>query len=175
MCTSWADPTPRRLQLPESKVMTFQLLSKDGSSLDDAEVLSGRWQAYVEGFVSEAETPGVAVIKVRRPFLRRSVHNLVPPPTSLIIAPGLYLPRPWQGKDTTFTPAAAWRSRCAYGRTGCFTSHEPKTSYGVYLPARNKSARIRGSPRGTLPDGVGLTSSRSEAGVLHQRQRCRRL
>jgi hypothetical protein len=80
MCTSWTNPTPWRLQLPESKVMTFQLLSKDGSSLDDAEVLSGRWQAYVEGFVSEAETPGVPVIKVRRPFLRRSVHNLVPPP-----------------------------------------------------------------------------------------------
>jgi paired amphipathic helix protein Sin3a len=52
-------------------MITFQLLSKDGSSLDDAEVLSGRWQAYVEGFVSEAETPGVAATKVRRPFLRR--------------------------------------------------------------------------------------------------------
>jgi len=61
--------------LPESKVMTFQLLSKDGSSLDDAEVLSGRWQAYVEGFVSEAETPGVPVVKVRRPFLRRSLPS----------------------------------------------------------------------------------------------------
>jgi len=55
-------------------MITFQLLSKDGSSLDDAEVLSGRWQAYVEGFVSETETPGVATVKVRRPFLRRSVR-----------------------------------------------------------------------------------------------------
>jgi paired amphipathic helix protein Sin3a len=54
-------------------MITFQLLSKDGSSLDDAEVLSGRWQAYVDGFVSEAETPGVHTSKVRRPFLRRSV------------------------------------------------------------------------------------------------------
>jgi paired amphipathic helix protein Sin3a len=54
-------------------MITFQLLSKDGSSLDDAEVLSGRWHAYVEGFVSEAETPGVPTSKVRRPFLRRSV------------------------------------------------------------------------------------------------------
>ncbi|KAI0302797.1 hypothetical protein B0F90DRAFT_1627282 [Multifurca ochricompacta] len=59
--------------LPESKMITFQLLSKDGSSLDDAEVLSGRWQGYVEGFVSEVETPGVSVLKVRRPFLRRSL------------------------------------------------------------------------------------------------------
>ena len=54
-------------------MITFQLLSKDGSSLDDAEVLSGRWHAYVEGFVSDAETPGVPTTKVRRPFLRRSV------------------------------------------------------------------------------------------------------
>ena len=52
-------------------MITFQLLSKDGSSLDDAEVLSGRWQAYIEGFVSDVETPGVATTKVRRPFLRR--------------------------------------------------------------------------------------------------------
>ena len=62
-------------QLPESKMVTFQLLSKDGSSLDDAEVLSGRWHAYVEGFVSEAETPGVSASKVRRPFLKRLVNN----------------------------------------------------------------------------------------------------
>jgi len=57
-------------------LVTFQLLSKDGSSLDDAEVLSGRWHAYVEGFVSDAETPGVPTGKVRRPFLRRSVLNI---------------------------------------------------------------------------------------------------
>ena len=52
-------------------MITYQLLSKDGSSLDDSEVLSGRWHAYVEGFVSEVETPGVPTTKVRRPFLRR--------------------------------------------------------------------------------------------------------
>ena len=68
-----ADP---QCQLPESKMITFQLLSKDGSSLDDAEVLSGRWQAYIEGFVSEAETPGVPAAKVRPPFLRRYVHPI---------------------------------------------------------------------------------------------------
>ena len=37
------------------EMITLQLFSKDSSSLDDAEVLSGRWQAYVEGFVSESE------------------------------------------------------------------------------------------------------------------------
>ena len=63
-------------------MITFQLLSKDGSSLDDAEVLSGRWQAYVEGFVSEAETPGVPAAKVRRPFLRRYGTSHPPPPLS---------------------------------------------------------------------------------------------
>jgi paired amphipathic helix protein Sin3a len=60
-------------------MLTFQLLSKDGSSLDDAEVLSGRWQAYVEGFVSETETPGVPAAKVRQPFLRRCVCLSSPP------------------------------------------------------------------------------------------------
>jgi paired amphipathic helix protein Sin3a len=81
-------------------MITFQLLSKDGSSLDDAEVLSGRWQAYVDGFVSEAETPGVPTTKVRRPFLRRSViHSCNLPPiciyTHSLSPTGLYPPRPW--------------------------------------------------------------------------------
>ena len=67
-------------------MITFQLLSKDGSSLDDAEVLSGRWHAYVEGFVSDAETPGVPTTKVRRPFLRRSVitYPIPPSPTAFL-------------------------------------------------------------------------------------------
>ncbi|THH20323.1 hypothetical protein EW146_g1003 [Bondarzewia mesenterica] len=64
-------------QHPESKVMTCQLLSKDGSSLDDAEVLTGRWQSYISSFVSEEDTSDVPASKVRRPFLRR---NLPPGP-----------------------------------------------------------------------------------------------
>ena len=60
-------------------MITFQLLSKDGSSLDDAEVLSGRWQAYIEGFVSDVETPGVTTTKVRRPFLRRCAPSSIFP------------------------------------------------------------------------------------------------
>jgi paired amphipathic helix protein Sin3a len=67
-------------------MLTFQLLSKDGSSLDDAEVLSGRWQAYVEGFVSETETPGVAAAKVRQPFLRRCAAPTPSFPTLLRVA-----------------------------------------------------------------------------------------
>lgn len=42
-------------------MMTCQLLSKDGSSLDDAEVLTGRWQSYVASFVSVC-----AMVRVRR-------------------------------------------------------------------------------------------------------------
>lgn len=32
--------------------MTVQLIGKDDSSFDDSEVLSGRWQSYIESFVS---------------------------------------------------------------------------------------------------------------------------
>ena len=32
--------------------MTFQLIGKDDSSFDDSEVLSGRWQFYVDAYVS---------------------------------------------------------------------------------------------------------------------------
>ena len=32
--------------------MTIQLLGKDDSSFDDTEVTTGRWQAYIDSFVS---------------------------------------------------------------------------------------------------------------------------
>lgn len=32
--------------------MTIQLIGKDDSSFDDAEVLTGRWQAYIDSYVS---------------------------------------------------------------------------------------------------------------------------
>ena len=44
-------------------MLTFQLLSKDGSSLNDAEVLLGCWQTYVEGFVSKSEMPAFPAAK----------------------------------------------------------------------------------------------------------------
>jgi hypothetical protein len=40
------------VQLSDSKVMTCQLIGKDDSSFDDSEVLSGRWQHYVDAYVS---------------------------------------------------------------------------------------------------------------------------
>ncbi|KAL0958045.1 hypothetical protein HGRIS_000221 [Hohenbuehelia grisea] len=59
--------------LPDSKTMTVQLIGKDDSSFDDSEILTGRWQAYLDSFVSSQETEGVSQSKVRRPFLRRNI------------------------------------------------------------------------------------------------------
>jgi paired amphipathic helix protein Sin3a len=39
-------------QVPDSKMMTIQLLGKDDLGFGDSEVLTGRWQAYVDSFVS---------------------------------------------------------------------------------------------------------------------------
>lgn len=39
-------------KVPESRTITVQLLGKDDSSFDDSEVLTGRWQAYIESFVT---------------------------------------------------------------------------------------------------------------------------
>ncbi|KAL6301443.1 hypothetical protein BKA93DRAFT_751965 [Sparassis latifolia] len=59
--------------IPESKTVTMQLLGKDDSSFDDAEVLTGRWQAYVDSFISPEPTAGVPTVSApRRSFLRRS-------------------------------------------------------------------------------------------------------
>jgi paired amphipathic helix protein Sin3a len=32
--------------------MTIQLIGKDDSSFDNSEVMTGRWQAYIDAFVS---------------------------------------------------------------------------------------------------------------------------
>ncbi len=90
-------------QLPESKTITFQLLSKDGSSLDDAEVFSGRWKAYVEGFVSETETPGVPSSRVRRPYLRRSAP---PFPHPTLVSPKSVFGRSLPGGTNKAPPGA---------------------------------------------------------------------
>ncbi|KAJ7494566.1 histone deacetylase complex, SIN3 component [Mycena galericulata] len=62
--------------LPELKHMTFQLIGKDDSSFDDSEVLTGRWQSYIDSFVSTEITEGVSASRTRRPFLRKSARNL---------------------------------------------------------------------------------------------------
>ncbi|CAL1708555.1 unnamed protein product [Somion occarium] len=60
--------------LPELKTVTMQLIGKDDSSFDDSEVLTGRWQAYIDSYVSPEPTVGVPSSAARRkPFLRRTV------------------------------------------------------------------------------------------------------
>ncbi|KAI0313378.1 hypothetical protein OF83DRAFT_558985 [Amylostereum chailletii] len=74
--------------VPDAKVMTFQLLSKDGSSLDDAEIISGRWQSYVESFVAEPDTKGIPTVKMRRPYLHKSLPASRPETPSDVVAQG---------------------------------------------------------------------------------------
>ncbi|KAF9041264.1 hypothetical protein BJ165DRAFT_1349868 [Panaeolus papilionaceus] len=68
--------------LSDSKTMTIQLIGKDDSNYDDSEVLTGRWQSYIDAYVSGENTDGVPQIRVRRPFLRKnlppSVRETVP-------------------------------------------------------------------------------------------------
>ena len=40
------------MQVSDSKTITVQLIGKDDSSFDDTEVLTGRWQAYIDAYVS---------------------------------------------------------------------------------------------------------------------------
>ncbi|KAJ8473776.1 hypothetical protein ONZ51_g7657 [Trametes cubensis] len=59
--------------LPEPKTMTIQLIGKDDGAYDDSEVLTGRWQSYMESFVSHHYTAGVpSSSTIRRPFLLRT-------------------------------------------------------------------------------------------------------
>ncbi|OCH88405.1 hypothetical protein OBBRIDRAFT_795302 [Obba rivulosa] len=67
--------------LPESKTVTIQLLGKDDSGYDDSEVLTGRWQAYIDSFVSSETTEGVPAHAKHQPFLKRSrLRSPTPPP-----------------------------------------------------------------------------------------------
>ncbi|KAF7330400.1 Histone deacetylase complex, SIN3 component [Mycena venus] len=63
--------------LPDSKHVTFQLIGKDDSSFDDSEVLTGRWQSYIDSFVSSEVTEGVSFGRTRRPFLRKNLPAAV--------------------------------------------------------------------------------------------------
>ncbi|KAM5541748.1 hypothetical protein V8D89_004477 [Ganoderma adspersum] len=59
--------------LPEPRTITIQLIGKDDASYDDSEVTNGRWQAYIESFVSHHYTTGVPTSStIRRPFLLRT-------------------------------------------------------------------------------------------------------
>ncbi|RDB18702.1 Paired amphipathic helix protein pst1 [Hypsizygus marmoreus] len=59
--------------LPESRTMTVQLIGKDDSSFDDSEVLTGRWQSYIESYVNNETTDGVSPSKMKLPYLRRNL------------------------------------------------------------------------------------------------------
>ncbi|KAE9394008.1 hypothetical protein BT96DRAFT_1049212 [Gymnopus androsaceus JB14] len=61
-------------QLTETKSLTVQLIGKDDSSYNDSEVLTGRWQAYIDSYVSNESMEGVAQQKVKKPFLTSSVQ-----------------------------------------------------------------------------------------------------
>jgi paired amphipathic helix protein Sin3a len=71
--------------------MTIQLIGKDDTSFDDSEVLTGRWQSYIDSFVTvrsillgiiklqlnhlhlyqSETTETVPTTKMRLPFLRK--------------------------------------------------------------------------------------------------------
>ncbi|KAF8189362.1 histone deacetylase complex, SIN3 component [Pholiota molesta] len=63
--------------LSESKLMTIQLIGKDDSSWDDSEVLTNRWQSYIDAYVSGETTEGVPQARVKRPYLRRNLPAAV--------------------------------------------------------------------------------------------------
>ncbi|KIK06012.1 hypothetical protein K443DRAFT_674585 [Laccaria amethystina LaAM-08-1] len=63
--------------LSDSKTITIQLIGKDDSSFDDSEVLSGRWQSYLDSFVASETTPGISQTRIKRPFLRRNIPAAV--------------------------------------------------------------------------------------------------
>ncbi|KAF5380698.1 hypothetical protein D9757_007032 [Collybiopsis confluens] len=59
--------------LPETRNLTVQLIGKDDTSYDDSEVLTGRWQTYVDSYVSNESTQGVTLAKIKKPYLSRNL------------------------------------------------------------------------------------------------------
>jgi len=66
--------------LTEPKCLTVQLIGKDDSSYTDSEVLTGRWQAYIDSYVANTSTEGVAQQKAKKPFLTRNLPKSLPEP-----------------------------------------------------------------------------------------------
>ncbi|EKM56381.1 uncharacterized protein PHACADRAFT_172101 [Phanerochaete carnosa HHB-10118-sp] len=64
----------RMVWLPESKIVTIQVLGKDDASFDDSEVQTGRWQAYMDSYVSPGDTAGLTLPVARKPFLKRTLR-----------------------------------------------------------------------------------------------------
>ncbi|KAJ3865008.1 histone deacetylase complex, SIN3 component [Lentinula novae-zelandiae] len=59
--------------LTENKCLTIQLIGKDDSSYDDSEVLTGRWQTYIDSYVAGESTEGISPQRVKSPFLKRNL------------------------------------------------------------------------------------------------------
>ncbi|THH08411.1 hypothetical protein EW145_g2724 [Phellinidium pouzarii] len=67
---------------PNSHTTTIQLLGKDDASFDDYDVYTGRWQAYIDSFVSDETTRGLADSNVKPPFLTRNLRLIKKIPLS---------------------------------------------------------------------------------------------
>ncbi|KDR72514.1 hypothetical protein GALMADRAFT_281285 [Galerina marginata CBS 339.88] len=63
--------------LSEPKTITIQLIGKDDATFDDSEALSGRWQTYIDAYVSGDSTDGVVPGRIKRPYLRRNLPSSV--------------------------------------------------------------------------------------------------
>jgi len=58
--------------MPESHTMTVQLIGKDDSNFDDFDMFTGRWQAYIDSFITDEDTRGSPIGKTKPPFLPRN-------------------------------------------------------------------------------------------------------
>ncbi|KAJ3857747.1 histone deacetylase complex, SIN3 component [Lentinula lateritia] len=59
--------------LTENKCLTIELIGKDDLSYDDSEVLTGRWQTYIDSYVAGESTEGISPQRVKNPFLKRNL------------------------------------------------------------------------------------------------------
>ena len=65
----------RIIQVPNSNVLTIQLLAGEDLTIDDGTVPQDRqWSYYLDSFVLEQPTEGVGS-EVRAPLLHRSVNS----------------------------------------------------------------------------------------------------
>jgi len=71
-------------------MMTIQLLGKDDSGLEDSELLTGRWQSYIDSFVADESTVDVPRARIRSPFLRRNLpRDVRDTEASILVRPGI--------------------------------------------------------------------------------------
>ncbi|KAI0938381.1 hypothetical protein AcW1_010256 [Taiwanofungus camphoratus] len=134
--------------LPESKTVTVQLLGKDDSSFDDSEVLTGRWQAYVDSFVLVSHWLGISDIRLcssdyttARMNKHKAYHHYQLAGDHSCIVQNFH-PLMWR-TSPTLSLAGDSRSRCACARIGYSSSRIRRISCGASQTKRS----VR------LPDG----------------------